>query len=156
MGILDSIFGSSNKEDDKYVIFTACAMQLSFADGEVSQSEADFVVKYLRTNEPAISDNRLKKILDRGHDEGPELIGKITTLSENDRLELIQLLIGVAASDGEFHGEEAATIITWSIALGLNYEKISNFIFENYDVDTKQLEAAMSRINKNMKDQGLI
>ncbi|MDC1218159.1 TerB family tellurite resistance protein [Flavobacteriaceae bacterium] len=152
MGILDSILGSSNKEDDKYVIFTACAFLVSSVDGEVSQPEGDFVVKYLRENIPSISENRVKKILDRGFKEGPGLVAKIIDFSENDKLEVIQLLIGVAASDGEFHGAEVAMIITISLNLGLNTKAISSFIIENYDVDTKQLEDGFSRFKKAMPD----
>tara|TARA_B100000579_G_C22495783_1_gene694554 strand:+ start:207 stop:680 length:474 start_codon:yes stop_codon:yes gene_type:complete len=151
MGVLDNLFGSANKEDDKYLIYTAMAMQLANADGETSQSEADFVVKYLREAIPAISENRLRKIIDRAMKEGPALIDKVNSLNQNEKEELIGLLIGVAASDGKFHGNEAVNIFTWTIFFGLDFEKVKSFILDNYDIDNDELTKAMANVKKNME-----
>jgi len=155
MGILDNIFGSSSSDDDKYVIFLGVCSILSTVDGEVTEDEVMAAGAQIAQS-PGMTEERFNRIYSRFRSESEQAIAKAADLSDDEKWELLNMLINVAVSDGHFHGEEASFICMLTILMGLDYEHVANHIFEEYNIDNKEFEAATKRMEVAAKEQGYL
>ena len=154
MGILDKIFGASSNEDDKYVIFMACSYALAGADGEVSDEEAKFSGSYI-AGLPGMTEKRYNSIRERFTREAETALVKAKDLKEDDKIELINFLIGVAMSDGYFHGAEANHIAMVGVLIGLDPVHIINHIASNYEIDENEMTVALENMKQYLNSQGI-
>ena len=158
MGIFDKLFKNNNDEDNKYVLFASMAIALSASDGDFSTEEALELGRYL-SNVPGMTAERQKKIITRADKEGLEALKSAKDLTKKDKLELINFLIGIATSDGYFHGEEAAFIVTFTLLLGYSKDeamRINDHLFQEYKIDLKEFEIALQKRANMMKNKGLM
>lgn len=154
MGILDKIFGASSNEDDKYVIFWACSYALAGADGEISNEEAKFASSYI-ANAPGMTENRFNIIKERFAKESETALAKARDLKEDEKIELINFLIGVAMADGYFHGAEVNHIAMLGVLIGLNPENLIHHITTNYEIDENEMIDSMENMKQHLKSQGI-
>lgn len=154
MGILDKIFGTSSNEDDKYVIFMACSYGLAAADGEISDEESNFSGSYI-ANLPGMTEKRYNSIRERFTRESKTAVEKAKDLKEDEKIELINFLIGVAMSDGYFHGAEANHIAMVGVLIGLDPVNIINHIATNYEIDENEMIDSMENMKQHLKSQGI-
>ncbi len=154
MGILDKIFGANSNEDDKYVIFWACSYALAGADGEVTKDEAEFAASYI-FNAPGMTEKRYNSIKERFTRESQTAMAKARDLKEDEKIELINFLIGIAMSDGYFHGAEANHIAMLGALIGLNPENLIHHITNNYEIDENEMIDSMEKMKQHLKSQGI-
>lgn len=154
MGILDKIFGTSSNEDDKYVIFMACSYGLAAADGEISDEESNFSGSYIASL-PGMTEKRYNSIKERFTRESKTAVEKAKDLKEDEKIELINFLIGVAMSDGYFHGAEANHIAMLGVLIGLDPVNIINHIATNYEIDENEMIDSMENMKQHLKSQGI-
>jgi len=153
MGILGNIFGSNSSDDDKWIIYTRCAMALAHVDGETSEEEVHGTVARLHQRS-GLSNDRVWSIIEKAKNEdfSAAIERAKSTLSEDEKLDLLDFLIGNAHDDGYFHGEEVV-FIAW---LGVQFSFDAEYLFthmtthETYkSVDIKEIEEAMAKFSQD-------
>ena len=156
MGILDRVFGNNSSDDDKFVIFLGVCSVLSTVDGEVTEDEVMRAAAHIAQS-PGMTEERYNRIYNRFRsEESDQALAKAADLTDDEKWELLNLLIDIAVSDGYFHGEEASFICTLTVLIGLDHEHVSNHIFKEYNIDNKEFEVATKRLEERMREQGII
>ena len=153
MGIFDKLFGNKN-QDDKLVILTVMGELVSQSDGNMDKTEIDWISKYISSQEN-MTEPRFNKIMERAREEGLSILNKIQKMNEDDKLEILNFMVGVAESDGYFHGSEAWSIAGFSALLGFDANKIFEDMQSKYDIDKDELDAAAENMINYMKNKGL-
>lgn len=157
MGLINRLFGSkTSNEDDKYVLFGALGSMLALSDGEGTKEEGEWVGGYL-ASVPGMTRERHVNIIKRAGAEGHNALNHAQKLNEDEKIELINFLIGVATADGYFHGEEAAFIFTFSIFLGFNKDQsmnICNHLLEEYDINMDEFNNACDKMKSRFNQAG--
>jgi len=152
MGFFDKLFkNNSNDEDNKYILFAALGSLLSISDGKATSEEGLWIAQYVASIN-GMTAERHKKILNRSIGDGANAMKNSKKLNENEKIELLDFLIGVAIADGYFHGQEAAFIFTYSMFLGFSKEKslnLLNHFFDEYEIDLNEFKNACEQ----MKDR---
>ena len=148
MGILDKLFGSSSNQDDKWVMYIRMSMALAHVDGETTKDEVDGAIGRLLVDK-GVSADRIPSILERAKDQTfDEALENAKSLNDDERIELLNHLIGNAHDDGYFHGEEVVFIAYVGAQIGLNPESLIAHMMthETYkDVDPEEVTKAMEK-----------
>ena len=153
MGIFDKLFGNKN-EDDKLVILTVLGELVSQSDGNMDKTELDWISEYISSQEN-MTETRFNTIMKRAREEGLSILNKIQKMNEDDKLEILNFMVGVAESDGYFHGSEAMSIAGFSTFLGFDAIKILEDIQSKFDIDEDELEAAAENMKNYMKNNNI-
>ena len=146
MGILDKIFGKSErkKKEDKLVLFVNLLMNLSGADGDRSEEEYGYVFDYASRYSSEITKEKWMEIVSKAESLGDKAMGMAIELDHNEKIKLIEELIGLANSDGHFHGAEFTWIVVFCRQIGLDQD-IAEELLKNHSVD-------MDEVNKTIKN----
>tara|TARA_B110000014_G_scaffold194063_1_gene142959 strand:- start:1358 stop:1819 length:462 start_codon:yes stop_codon:yes gene_type:complete len=153
MGILDKVFGSSSTSDDKWLIYTKCAMVLAHVDGDTSEKEVHGAVARLHQR-GGLSRDKINSLIDRASNEDFDaaIERAKSTLSEDEKLDLVNFLIGNAQDDGYFHGEEVV-FIAW---VGAQFDMDADALIahmvaeESYEnVDIEEVKKALERFKQD-------
>jgi uncharacterized tellurite resistance protein B-like protein len=107
--------------DDPRVAFVALCFQVMEADGNVSDKEQEKFRALLRDRYD-LSDDRLKRLIEAGHEAGSEAVDyyRFTSdlrrhlVNEDDRIELLGILWDIVYADGE--RSEIEDHVIWRIA----------------------------------------
>jgi len=150
MGILDKLFGNSGgkKEEDKLVLFVKLLMNLAEADGERSEEEGDYIFDYVSRSSSVITKEKWMDITSKAESLGGKAIEMALKLDQNEKMELVKELIGIAASDGYFHGAEFGWIMVLSTTIGLDAEIVEYEILKNHEIDLDELNKSMKDLSK--------
>jgi uncharacterized tellurite resistance protein B-like protein len=155
MGILDTIFGtSSSSEDDKYVLYLWAALNVATVDGVAAEEEENKIYEFF-LSDLGFSKDRYNRVRNRADREGAQALNNSKNLNDDDKVELMNFLVDIAASDGYFHGEELVFIVGIGMLIGINQEKLYNHLIDNFEIDQDEVKIATERMQKNMKAQGL-
>ena len=147
MGILNRFFGKSNStNEDKLALFLNLMSNLSGVDGNQSSEEVDFIQNYLSKMENNFTREKWERIVVKAQEIGSNAISQASKLAENEKSELLNALIGIAAADGYFAGAEYTWIMVFASALGLDVDKISNDIMDRYQVNLNEAETSMKSV----------
>jgi uncharacterized tellurite resistance protein B-like protein len=85
------------------------------ADGMVSDAEREFLASMM--TKLGLSDDERKRVINlEGWDEAEPIVNK---LSEDERREIVELLVDAASADGKLSPHELATVKRVSAALNL-------------------------------------
>jgi len=154
MGILDKLFGSSgNSEEDRIALFVNLLTSLSAADGNISDEEGKYVSDYINSNVENISKEKWDRILAKSESIGTNAMEMASKLDRHDKVELVKELIGLAASDGHFHGAELAWIMVFSGTIGLDPKKIQKEIEGSHEIDWNEANESMRNFAKELEDK---
>ena len=93
--------------------------------------------------------------MERAREEGLSILNKIQKMNEDDKLEILNFMVGVTESDGYFHGSEAMSIAGFSTFLGFDAIKILEDIQSKFDIDEDELEAAAENMKSYMKNNNI-
>lgn len=148
MGILDKIFGKSERKnkEDKLVLFVNLLMNLAGADGERSEEEYDYVFGYALRHSTEITKEKWMEIVSKADSLGDKVMGMAIELDHNEKIKLIEELIGLANSDGHFHGAEFTWIVVFCRKIGLDQD-IAEELLKNHSVDMDEV----NKVVKNLK-----
>ena len=154
MGILDKLFGSSgNSEEDRIALFVNLLTSLSAADGNISDEEGKYVSNYIYKNVENISKEKWDRILAKSESLGTNAMQMASKLDRHDKVELVKDLIGLAASDGHFHGAELGWILAFSVTIGLDPKKIQKEIEGSHEIDWNEATESMKNFAKELEDK---
>lgn len=154
MGILDKLFGSSgNSEEDRIALFVNLLTSLSAADGNISDEEGKYVSDYINSNVENISKEKWDRILAKSESLGNNPMEMASKLDRHDKVELVKELIGLAASDGHFHGAELAWIMVFSGTIGLDPKKIQKEIEGSHEIDWNEAIESMKNFAGELEDK---
>lgn len=128
------------------------------ADGKILKSELDYVKDFLNNNFGKSMANQalktLKKILDKDFPLN-QVCGQIQqNMDHSSRLQLMHVLFGLSASDGEVHPEEIRVIKTIGNYLNINprdFESIQAMFYKDTDSAYKVLEIDKSATDTEVK-----
>jgi len=128
------------------------------ADGKILKSELDYVKDFLNNNFGKSMANQalqtLKKILDKDFPLN-QVCGQIQqNMDHPSRLQLMHVLFGLSASDGEVHPEEIRVIKTIGNYLNINprdFESIQAMFYKDTDSAYKVLEIDKSATDTEVK-----
>ena len=154
MGILDKLFGSSrNSEEDRIALFVNLLTSLSTADGNLSDEEGKYMSDYIYRNVENISKEKLDRIVAKSESLGTNAMEMASKLDRHDKVELVKELIGLAASDGHFHGAELGWIMVFSVTIGLDPKKIQKEIEGSHEIDWNEATESMKNFAKGLEDK---
>ena len=154
MGILDKLFGSSgNSEEDRIALFVKLLTSLSAADGNISDEEGKYMSDYIYRNVENISKEKWDRILAKSESLGTNAMEMASKLDSHDKVELVKELIGLAASDGHFHGAELGWIMVFSVTIGLDPNKIQKEIEGSHEIDWNEANESMKNFAKWLEDK---
>ena len=131
MGIFNKLF-KSKKEDDKLVILAVLGEMVAESDGIMDENEKKWISEFI-SSQPKMNESRFNNIIQRARKEGAEILNKINKMDQDEKLEILNFMIGVALSDGYFHGSEAMAISIFSVSLGFDPLKVLQDIKEKYN-----------------------
>ncbi len=158
MGVLDKFFGNSGKkEEDKVVLFVSLMMATAAADGNQSVEEGDYISDYISRASTDITEQKWKRIISKAESLEDKAIKTAIKLDKDEKVELVKELIGVAASDGHFHGAEFGWIVIFSNTIGLDSDFILTLL-EKYDIDQNEISKSIEDFKEHVmkvKDQEL-
>jgi len=158
MGVLDKFFGNSGKkEEDKVVLFVSLMMATAAADGNQSVEEGDYISDYISRASTDITEQKWKRIISKAESLEDKAIKTAIKLDKDEKVELVKELIGVAASDGHFHGAEFGWIVIFSQTIGLDSDYILTLL-EKYDIDQNEISKSIEDFKEHameVKDQEL-
>lgn len=148
MGILDKIFGKSErkKKEDKLVLFVNLLMNLAGADGERSEEEYGYVFDYASRYSTEITKEKWMEIVSKAESLGDNAMRMAIKLDQNEKIKLVEELIGLADSDGHFHAAEFTWIIGFCLQIGLDKD-IAEELLKNHSVDIDEV----NKVIKNLK-----
>ena len=159
MGILDKIFGtsSSQQQDDKYLFYFWAMFETAHADGSLDDSEGKKLVDYFQ-NHIGMSESRFLRLQERYNEQVDQfsIIEKAKNLTDEDKVELLNMLCGIALADGHFHAFEATRIAAIAMSMGLSMATVLEDIISKFEIDPDELaEATKIFSNKlnELKDQ---
>ena len=69
------------------------------------------------------------------------------------KVELVKELIGLAASDGHFHGAELGWIMVFSVTIGLDPKKIQKEIEGSHEIDWNEATESMKNFAGSISQQ---
>ena len=128
------------------------------ADGQLLKSELDYIKKFLKqqfgTNQTKELMRVFKDILEQDYPLKDVCRQIQRSMDHPSRLELIHILYGLSASDGEIHPEEVRMIQTISNYLNINkrdYESIKAMFAEDEGAIYRILEITNSDSNDQIK-----
>lgn len=167
-GILGVIFaGSSGKSYKKIKQSRAGDFMVSLlvlfakvmkADGKLLKSELDYVKSFLKRNlssqQSQIFIKMFQEILKQEYSTAEVCIQIQKSMDHPSRLELIHVLFGLSASDGEIHPQEVKAIHTISGYLNINnkdYESIKAIFIKDIDSAYKILEITSDASDDQIK-----
>ena len=158
MGVLDKFFGNSGKkEEDKVALFVSLMMATAAADGNQSVEEGDYISDYISRASTDITEQKWKRIISKAESLEDKAIKTAIKLDKDEKVELVKELIGVAASDGHFHGAEFGWIVIFSNTIGLDSDFILTLL-EKYDIDQNEISKSIEDFKEHVmkvKDQEL-
>lgn len=155
MGIFDKLFNNKKDEDNKHVLSASLGFLLAASDGDASPDEGKWIGQYIASI-PGMTQERHKRIIDRSISEGTEALKIAPSLSEDERIELVNFMIGVATADGYFHGKEAAFILTFSMFIGFSKDQAMNImdhLFSEHEIDNNEFQNACKEMKKFMDNR---
>ena len=128
------------------------------ADGKILKSELDYVKNFLKTNFGEAHANQalqiLKKILEQDFPLN-QVCGQIQqNMDHPSRLQIMHVLFGLSASDGEVHPEEIRVIKTIGNYLNINpqdFESIQAMFYNDISSTYKVLEIDKSATDSEVK-----
>lgn len=127
------------QKSDFLETFLILAADVIKADGHFKRSELDYLRNYLTQNlGPAMAHQaiiRLQEIMQENYNLTSVCNTMRTSSNIHERLLVVQLLFGIAASDGELHPAEIAEIEKISTLLGISrgdYESIKSMYMGGY------------------------
>tara|TARA_B100001287_G_scaffold235392_1_gene207525 strand:- start:11973 stop:12449 length:477 start_codon:yes stop_codon:yes gene_type:complete len=157
MGIFDKLFKNNTKdEDNKHVLFATVGFGLAISDGEATVDEGSWIGNYI-SNIQGMTPERHQKIILRSQQERETIMQLLPSLDEDEKIELINFMVGVATADGYFHGEEAAYMYAFSMLMGLSEkqtEAIFDEVFSQFKIDVKEFESAIAKMKNNLNKAG--
>ena len=137
--------------DEIFIVYVGVSIHLANIDGKLSKQEGQLMGDFLKA-QPGMDEDRYKNIVQKGVDEYENSIEKALLLATDDQVELLNLMIEVATSDGYFHGKEVNFIAALSAYLGFNGDRILESIRKDYDFDENEFKEAyneyMKRVNQ--------
>jgi len=146
------------KPDDFGVSLLVLIAAVMKADGKILKSELDYVKKFFlkqfgseRTKEHLIT---LRELLKKDIPLQEVCLQIKTYTMHPARLQLLHLLFGVAAVDGEIHDSELQVISRIASYLGISqkdYGSIKAMFFKEVDGDYKILEITKNATNDELK-----
>jgi DnaJ like chaperone protein len=147
-----------SQPDDFGVSLLVLVAAVMKADGKILKSELEYVRKFFlkqfgseRTKEHLIT---LREVLKKDIPLQDVCLQIKTYTMHPARLQLLHLLFGVAAVDGEVHSSELKVISQISAYLGISqkdYNSIKAMFFKEVDGDYKILEITKSATNGEIK-----
>ena len=140
----------SDPELQKWALYLNLVNAISSVDGEVSEDEVAFFKNYLNENSKNLTESKWETICKISDKIDP--IDTAKKLQENEKIELLEFLTSVATSDGYFHSKELVWINFFSMLIGLDYERITELIFEKHKFDKDELRSAWSEMYEKLKD----
>ena len=128
------------------------------ADGKLLKSELDYVKSFLKRNlsskQSSVFIKMFQEILKQDYSVA-EVCGQIQkSMDHPSRLELLHVLFGLSASDGEIHPQEVKVISTISGYLNISkkdYESIKAIFIKDMDSAYKILEIEPSATDSEIK-----
>ncbi len=128
------------------------------ADGKILKSELDYVKNFLIDNFGKVHANQaLKMLKELLHKDFPlnQVCGQIQqNMDHPSRLQLMHVLFGLSASDGEVHPEEIRVIKTIGNYLNINpkdFESIQAMFYKDTESAYKVLEIDKSATDSEVK-----
>ena len=124
--------------------------EIAYADGSVDDSEIMKIVDYFQ-NHIGMSESRFNSLQGRYNelvDRFP-LIELAKNLTSEDKVELINILCGIALADGHFHGFEATKIAILAKKIGLSSKTVLEDILSKFEIDTDELAEALKSLTKS-------
>jgi len=154
MGILDKIFGKSERKnkEDKLVLFVNLFMNLAGADGERSKEEGDYIIDYVSRYSSEITNEKWMEIVSKAESLGDNAMGMAIELDQNEKIKLVEELIGLAGSDGHFHGAEFSWIMVFSETIGLDSKIVQDEILKNHEIDMDEFDKSLREIENRLED----
>ena len=167
-GILGVIFaGSSEKKykqvkqsqaGDFMVSLLVLFAKVMKADGKLLKSELDYVKRFLKRNlsmqQAKVFIKMFQEILKQEYSTAEVCRQIQSSMDHPSRLELMHVLFGLSASDGEIHPEEVRVIHTISGYLNISnkdYESIKAIFIKDIDSAYKILEIDSSASDNDVK-----
>ena len=167
-GILGVIFaGSSGKSykqikqsraGDFMVSLLVLFAKVMKADGKLLKSELDYVKSFLKRNlssqQSQVFIKMFQEILKQDYSTAEVCIQIQKSMDHPSRLELIHVLFGLSASDGEIHPQEVKVIHTISGYLNISnkdYESIKAIFIKDIDSAYKILEITSDASDDQIK-----
>lgn len=157
-GILGVIFAGSGDQSsyksikqsqagDFMVSLLVLFAKVMKADGKLLKSELDYVKSFLKRNlsskQSTVFIKMFQEILKQDYSTAEVCRQIQKSMDHPSRLELLHVLFGLSASDGEIHPEEVKVIFTISGYLNINkkdYESIKAIFIKDFDSVYKILE----------------
>ena len=156
-GILGVIFAGSNEKKyrqvkqsqsgDFMVSLLVLFAKVMKADGKLLKSELDYVKSFLKRNlsrtQAQVFIKMFQEILKQEYSTAEVCRQIQRSMDHPSRLELMHVLFGLSASDGEIHPEEVKVIYTISGYLNISnkdYESIKAIFIKDMDSSYKILE----------------
>ena len=154
MGILDKIFGKSERKnkEDKLVLFVNLFMNLAGADGERSKEEGDYIIDYVSRYSSEITKEKWMEIVSKAESLGDKAMGMAIELDHNEKIKLVEELIGLAGSDGHFHGAEFSWIMVFSETIGLDSKIVQDEILKNHEIDMDEFNKSLREFENRLED----
>ena len=154
MGILDKIFGKSERKnkEDKLVLFVNLFMNLAGADGERSKEEGDYIIDYVSRYSSEITKEKWMEIVLKAESLGDNAMEMAIELDQNEKIKLVEELIGLAGSDGHFHGAEFSWIMVFSETIGLDSKIVQDEILKNHEIDMDEFNKSLREFENRLED----
>ena len=167
-GILGVIFAGSSEKTykqvkqsqagDFMVSLLVLFAKVMKADGKLLKSELDYVKRFLKRNlsmqQARVFIKMFQEILKQEYSTAEVCRQIQRSMDHPSRLELMHLLFGLSASDGEIHPEEVRVIHTISGYLNISnkdYESIKAIFIKDIDSTYKILEIDPSVSDNDVK-----
>tara|TARA_B100000686_G_scaffold332949_1_gene398294 strand:- start:143 stop:850 length:708 start_codon:yes stop_codon:yes gene_type:complete len=167
-GILGVIFAGSSEKNyrqvkqsqagDFMVSLLVLFAKVMKADGKLLKSELDYVKSFLKRNlsrqQAQVFIKMFQEILKQEYSTAEVCRQIQRSMDHPSRLELMHVLFGLSASDGEIHPEEVRVIQTISRYLNISnkdYESIKAIFIKDIDSAYKILEIDSSASDNDVK-----
>ena len=149
MGLFDIFKGNSEEIKKKQIIF--CLMStVSFLDEDFSQAEKRYMTvwgKSLSAKERAAISNALEQYSQE------QLIEMANELKWEDKQELLDVLLSMAAADGEIIEKEAGYIMAIAAMIGADMDHFRKMMIDSYDADKALLDKIWKQVTEGAKNQ---
>ncbi len=151
-------YGSTTRHGDFVISVLVLLAKVMKADGKLLKSELDYVKKFLKQQFGTHQTKELmmvfKDILEQEYPLRDVCRQIQKSMDHPSRLELIHILYGLSASDGEVHQKEIQIIQTIANYLNINkndYESIKAIFAKDQEAPFRILEISNSASNNQIK-----